>query len=63
MGLVVFMGKKSSETNEIDIEGLKESIHDAIVHVDAQQFADSNFSLFECTRFTCVFKSYLLCDS
>jgi AraC-like DNA-binding protein len=51
MGLVVFMGKKSSETNEIDIEGLKESIHDAIVHVDAQQFADSNFSLFECKQF------------
>lgn len=45
------MAKKSSEKNKRDIEGLKESIRDAIIHVDALQFEDSNFSTFECKQF------------
>ncbi len=43
------MGNKS--TNKEKDEGLKESIQNAIVHVDAQQLADGDFSTFECNQF------------
>ncbi len=47
------MAKKSSEKNKRDIEGLKESIRDAIVHVDALQFEDSNFSPLNVNNLIC----------
>ncbi len=45
------MGKILTEESKINVEGLKESIRNAIVHVDAQQFSDSKFSTFECKQF------------
>ena len=45
------MGKILTDKGKKDDEGLEESIRNAIVHVDAQKFADSNFSTFECNQF------------
>ena len=45
------MGKILTEKSKKNVNGLKESIHNAIVCVDALQFEDSNFSIFECKQF------------
>ena len=45
------MGKILTDRDKKDDEGLKESICNAIVNVDTQQFDDSNFSTFECNQF------------
>ena len=45
------MGKTITDVGKKDDEGLEESIRNAIVHVETQQFADSNFSTFECNQF------------
>ncbi len=40
-----------TDKDKNDAEGLSESIRNAIVNVDSLQFADNNFSTFECNEF------------